>query len=279
MKLLQTIFCFAYFVLPAIAQENTNDAIIRCYYRFTQKKKIVDKEIILQDTLTLDIGSQMSRYYDERKIQRDSIFSGILSNLDASRIKSISILKDQEEGSFQNMLGDTYQNDTYDGISEQIFKNRKTGNITMLNYISTEHYKGTDPGGVLDWSIMPDTAVFLNYPCQKATLRFRGRNYEAWFTPQISINDGPWKFFGLPGLILKVKDIDGQFDFECIDLEHLNTAYNIEIPEYKYYECNRKEYNKVMSKKSSGNIININGGDITMISLKADSSIQPIELE
>ena len=89
----------------------------------------------------------------------------------------------------------------------------------------------------------------------------------------------PWKFFGLPGLILKVKDTENQFDFECIGLEYIDTPYAIKIPEYKYFECNRKDYNKAISKKSGGQSININGGNITIASFNASSPFQPMELE
>jgi len=282
MKYLSVIICFAFFIFPASAQDDTEQATIRCYYLFSQKKDKNNKEFSFRDTLTLDIGSQMSRYYDESKTYRDSVFSSVLSDYDMSRIKSISVLKDAESDIFDNSTGDTYRNNNYDGISEQIYKDRKNGTIIMLNTaggISPEWYKGTDQVGALDWAITSDTAVFFNYPCQKADLHFRGRDYEVWFTPQIPINDGPWKFFGLPGLILKVKESQGQFDFECIGLEYLNMPYTIKIPEYKYFECNRKEYGKVMNKKSGGQMININSGNVTIASFKADSSLQPIELE
>ena len=282
MKFLLVIFIFAFFVFPAVAQDNAEQATIRCYYLFSQKKDKNDKEFSFRDTMTLDIGAQMSRYYDESKTYRDSAFHSVFSNLDVNRIKSISIIKDAESNLFDNSLGDTYRNNTYDGISEQIYKNRKTGMIIMLNTpggISSEWYKGTDPVGALNWTISSDTAAVFNYPCQKANLRFRGRNYEAWFTSQIPINDGPWKFFGLPGLILKVKESQEQFDFECIGLEYLDTPYLIKIPGYKYFEANRKDYNKVMNRKSGGQMININDGNITVASFNGDSTFQPIELE
>ena len=282
MRPLFTLFAFAFFVLPVLAQEDADQATIRCYYLFSQKKNKSDKDFFFRDTLTLDIGSQMSRYYDERKIKEDSIFGSILFDFGVDKIKSISILKNAEPDLFDRSLGDTYVNNTYNGTSEQIYKNRKNGNIILLNTagaISNERYKGVDPVGTLNWTIEPDTAVFFNYSCQKASLRFRGRNYEAWFTPQIPINDGPWKFFGLPGLILKVKDTDEQFDFECIGLEYLNTPYSIKIPDYKYFECNRKDYVKVMNKKSDRQMININGGNVTIASFNAGPAFQPIELE
>ena len=281
MKTLFVIISFAFFVLPAVAQEDTDQAAIRCYYLFSQKKDKNDKDFFFRDTLTLDIGSQISRYYDERKLQRDSAFRSVFSNLDVNRITSISVLKNAEPDVLDRFLGDTYRSNTFDGISEQIFKDRKKSEITMLNTVEilSDRYKSIDPIGKLNWTIEPDTAVFFDYPCQKASLRFRGRNYEAWFAPQIPINDGPWKFFGLPGLILKVKDTDGQFDFECIGLEYLNPPYTIKIPEYKYFECNRKDYNKVMSRKSGGQFININGGNITIASSNTGPTFQAMELE
>ena len=278
MKHLLIIISVAFFVLPAIAQDNTDQATIRCYYLFSQKKKTGD--ITVKDTMTLDIGSQISRYYDVSRLQRDSIFHSILPNLDASRIKSVSILKDREPDFSANSLGDSYRNNAYHGISEQIYKNRKDGKITMFDIVGLgDRYKGNDPVGVLNWAISSDTTSFLDYICQKATLKFRGRNYEAWFSPQIPVNDGPWKFFGLPGLILKVKDTEDQFDFECIGLENLNTPYIIEMPKGTFFDCNLKDYKKAMNKKEGGYNININSGNIIIAGFKVDTSFQQIELE
>ena len=278
MKHFLTIIGFVFFVLPVIAQEGTDQATVRCYYHFLQKEKAGDKEIAFRDTLTLDIGSQMSRYYDERKQQRDADFSAIFANYNPSTIKSVTVLHNVKPDLFDQSLGDTYKNNAYDGVSEQIYKNRKNGNIIMLNTVGFEKYKGTDPVGTLNWTIESDTAVFLDYPCQKASLQFRGRNYEAWFAPQIPINDGPWKFFGLPGLILKVRDTNGLFDIECIGLENLDTPYAIEILEHKYFECNRKDYNKVMNKRNDV-MINNNAGNIVIAKSIPTSSFQAMELE
>ena len=280
MKYLLLIIGIAFFALPAVAQENTDVATIRCYYHFSQKKKT--DNIVVQDTMTLDIGSNMSRYYDGSRIFRDSIFGSILTGLDPNKIKSVSVIKDREPDFLDNMLGDTYHSNAYHGVSEQIFKNRKAGNITLFNQGNnslSERYKGNDPVGALDWTISSDTASFLDYQCQKATLKFRGRNYEAWFAPQIPVNDGPWKFFGLPGLILKVKDTENQFDFECIGLENLNTLCTIKMPEGTYFECNLKDYNKMMKNKASGHAININSGSIVIANFKAETSFQQLELD
>ena len=61
--------------------------------------------------------------------------------------------------------------------------------------------------------------TFCGYLCQKATCHFSGREFTAWFTQKIPVRNGPWKFGGLPGAILKVSDKDNLYDFECVKIE------------------------------------------------------------
>lgn len=75
----------------------------------------------------------------------------------------------------------------------------------------------------LKWEILNDTLSILGFKTQKAKLNFRGRDYFAWFSTEIKIADGPYKFHGLPGLILKIESTDGKFTFEAYSLK-LNIA-------------------------------------------------------
>jgi GLPGLI family protein len=93
-----------------------------------------------------------------------------------------------------------------------------------------------------EWELHEDTLTIAGYLCQKATCRFRGRDYIAWFTVDIPINNGPWKFGGLPGLILKVYDNDKLYTFECVAVEHHEKKY----PVKKY---NTENYAKMDRKK------------------------------
>lgn len=74
----------------------------------------------------------------------------------------------------------------------------------------------------LDWVLREEFKNISGYYCQKATVLFRGRNYDAWFTTEIPLPYGPWKLGGLPGLILEVYDDRKEISF---------TAENITIPD------------------------------------------------
>jgi GLPGLI family protein len=68
-------------------------------------------------------------------------------------------------------------------------------------------------------SLIGGDSIILGHRCQRATCHWRGRNYIAWFAPDIPIRRGPWKFGGLPGLIMKIYDVDNLYVFEAVAIE------------------------------------------------------------
>lgn len=60
----------------------------------------------------------------------------------------------------------------------------------------------------IKWEIQAEQKKILAYQCQKATGKFRGRDYVVFFTSELPIQNGPFKFDGLPGLILEVISVD-----------------------------------------------------------------------
>lgn len=89
----------------------------------------------------------------------------------------------------------------------------------------------------LEWNFSDEyTDSIMGYDCRKATVQFAGRSYTAWFTPEIPLPFGPYKFGGLPGLILKLEDAEQQFVWEAVGFERDNTP----IMEYTYQDGNDK---------------------------------------
>lgn len=92
----------------------------------------------------------------------------------------------------------------------EVFVDRKSNKIlTSERYFKdgSEHPCITfEPTGEFDWQITEETKTIGSFKATKATTSFRGRNYTAWFTTEVPVNVGPWKFHGLPGLILEIYD-------------------------------------------------------------------------
>ncbi|WP_081963874.1 GLPGLI family protein [Porphyromonas cangingivalis] len=58
----------------------------------------------------------------------------------------------------------------------------------------------------LKWQLVPGDSVVSGYKCKKATTTYRGRSYVAWYTEEIPLPYGPYKFNGLPGLVMRIRD-------------------------------------------------------------------------
>lgn len=76
----------------------------------------------------------------------------------------------------------------------------------------------------LNWDFGQNTVTHIisNFICEKAVVSVGGREWAAWFTPEIPIFDGPYKFKGLPGLILKVSDAQSYWQFDLVSITHVD---------------------------------------------------------
>jgi len=84
---------------------------------------------------------------------------------------------------------------------------------------SKNHCIVTDTFGTIAWTLHPEHKRFGQYDCRRATGKYRGRDYEAWYTLDIPIPTGPFKLGGLPGLILEARTLDGIVKFQFSSLE------------------------------------------------------------
>ncbi len=121
-----------------------------------------------------------------------------------------------------------------------VIKNSADSMITVYGMIIDEHVYYTEPFDELSWTIGDSTKNVLGYECIIAETDYHGRHWTAWFTPEIPIQDGPWKFRGLPGLILEAY-YDNGLGYFADGVEH--SAKNITgiYGADKYEKSNRKD--------------------------------------
>lgn len=177
------------------------------------------KNVILTNQLTLSLGNIYTK-------QMSSLYYGI-DNLQRKAPK----------GSSFNVEGR--------GLAATIiYKNKKT-NQMEVNVKLTDHntYRYIESIPKQVWEILNQRKQILGYSCQAATTTYLGRTYTAWFAPTIPIHEGPWKFSGLPGLILEVSDSRGHYVFKCIGLERPKQQEFIEKYKIKFVGTNRKKLN------------------------------------
>ncbi len=93
------------------------------------------------------------------------------------------------------------------------FKDIKTKEMLSRENIWTKYFIVKDTLRDMQWKITDEAKKIGNFNCQKALCTFRGRDYEAWFTTEIPISTGPWKFWGLPGLIVEAYDVNREYKF------------------------------------------------------------------
>lgn len=114
-----------------------------------------------------------------------------------------------------------------------------TNKIEMIKDINRKSFLVTDELNYT-WKITTETKKIKDYTCYKATTTFRGNNFEAWFTPDIPINAGPWKWYGLPGLIVEATDTDKSEVYLLEKVEKLTEE--IPFPSKNLSRINLKQY-------------------------------------
>jgi GLPGLI family protein len=111
------------------------------------------------------------------------------------------------------------------------FKNHKD----KFCYIRTHHFYGRhffvkDSLHNMVWKLTEDKKEILGMLCKSARTQFRGRSYTVYYTEEIPVSDGPWKFGGLPGLILEFTSDDMVYGFKAVEIDK-NTKIRPSIPD------------------------------------------------
>lgn len=95
----------------------------------------------------------------------------------------------------------------------------KEKEILFYDIILKNHFLIKDIYNEFNWNILNETKTIQGYECIKASTKYRGREWIAWFTPQISLPFGPWKLHGLPGLILEANDAKNEITYKAVKIQ------------------------------------------------------------
>ena len=128
-----------------------------------------------------------------------------------------------------------------------VVKSAADSTITVYDVIGTdEPVYYTEPYSEMVWEIGDSTKTILGYECIKADTDYHGRHWTAWFTPEIPIQDGPWKFHGLPGLILEARTGEGRYGYVADGIERSDKIINSIYGADTYEKRDRKAILRAM---------------------------------
>lgn len=173
----------------------------------------------------LDTDGRKSFFYAENAMKRDSLME---------RMRATGTFDRNQMQNLRSNLQFTIEKD----LSNQslVYKSR----IGRDNYSYSET-------PVFQWKILPETVKIGDYQTQKAETTFGGRTWYAWFTSEIPLQDGPYKFSGLPGLIVKAQDSKGDYSFDLMQTKKINDLYQplnrgqiINLSKSKYRDLEKK---------------------------------------
>ncbi|MDE7438473.1 MAG: GLPGLI family protein [Muribaculaceae bacterium] len=173
-----------------------------------------DTNYFKEETM-LRIGKSMSRYCSVPKFNRDSLMfcAPDLFWL----MEKASFEKDPKEHDRTSLE----RSGRYDSF---IYKNYPEGKVTETAYFEMQDWSYEEDWEKPEWIITDETKEIIGYQCFKATTNYRGRLWTAWFTPEIPIQDVPWKLCGLPGLVLEAVDNHNEYHFIANGLKQTGLA-------------------------------------------------------
>ncbi|BEV03603.1 GLPGLI family protein [Chryseobacterium gambrini] len=252
------------FTLPAekYSAENYDKSIQNVYYQlsFVSDPRTNNKKEVI---CVLQLGEKFSKFGELNAIKLDSL---------------------TEKFSHQQNIGAKEMNlmSPVNTRWKPILLRDISKNIVTIQDKAKESFQYSENQPTINWKLEKETKQILGYTCNKATTEFRGRKFTAWYTKDIPINNGPYIYNGLPGLIMELEDKKEHYHFTAIALD--KKPINIYLRnEDKIFKISREKYREVQKAYHDNPNFYLgdsydSGGNVIKEKAKA-KPYNPIELE
>lgn len=183
-----SLFLFIFFFSLSTAQTN------RFFYEVKFKEDSTQTEH-QKVFMVLDVNPNETKYYDNTFLEKDSINKANHSQLT--------------------------------NWTSQIPVTRKKNSNKNINHTFIDNQLYSYPTeDLIQWKLSDKTKKYLHFDLQQANANFGGRKWTAWFTKEIPLSEGPYKFTGLPGLIVLLEDDRNQYSFALVKSKKLEKTYD-----------------------------------------------------
>ncbi|MEG1617320.1 MAG: GLPGLI family protein [Bacteroidales bacterium] len=187
-----------------IYKDILDNAKYRVYYTYRYLPEAISADNQVETLTLLQIGDQYNRFMDYNRFRSDSVNDVSVKNNLALAEYMPSLMNLGKVIKFKSNI---------------VINKSKNEIITQQNIILTERYQFKEESPLIKWTITNSDTILLGYNCRKATAVYKGRSYIAWYSEEIAMPYGPYKFNGLPGLIFYIHDTENNHSFILCGLE------------------------------------------------------------
>lgn len=237
-KIILMLFCLTPVALHAQRHLLLEPAQLECQYAIREQWDTLSRNQWREDPGVLRVGKKYSEFLNWKGVYRDSLQCTPNGQNEWGRMM-VQAIRSRQYNSMP--LPRT-------SFTQYFYKNYPAGKLTITDYIGMTYYQYEDKYKPQNWQLLDSTKTVLGYHCQKAECDFAGRHYIAWFTQEIPVSEGPWKFNGLPGLILDVYDSRQIYRFTATGIKTHDLS-----PVYFYQYRKTKKINIRNFKKGKRN--------------------------
>ena len=147
-------------------------------------------------------------------------------------------------------------------FASSVYRDLSTGNLIncgLIPEIRNTMFRYDETLPEMNWELTGESEEVAGYVCQKAVTKYAGRVWAVWFSPEVPVDCGLWKFNGLPGLIMKAADSKEEYVFTLTSMEQKQEN----ITRYPQREkiVSRKEYRKAEKNSHDDPILVSKGAD------------------
>ncbi|WP_312398256.1 GLPGLI family protein [Chryseobacterium sp.] len=201
-------FFFALLLVTAVYGQTT-----RFVYETSVNPDSINLVSLKSEKTFLDVKENRSLFISENKLIKDSLFASFKPEEKENKKEKKELSKQGAKKDLEQSFFDYYI--TKNIADQKVYYHEKVFNKQI-------YYQEDRP---IKWEVTNDIQKHNGYQSQKATANFGGRIWTAWFTKDIPISDGPYKFSGLPGLIVKLEDDKGDYKFDLIKKIMIKNAF------------------------------------------------------
>ena len=198
----QLIISTLLIAIAVSASAQTDTAQVLVHYKFIHVRDTTNRDHPYTENMALYVGKTSSAYRS---------YDNVLEQAEFKKQMQIALANSPD--------GHVQLNRNRRGSGAEYYELPNGKKLARKEPLVMETYLVEDAMPAIDWKISSDTATYGGLHCQKATAHFKGRDYIAWFCPDMPLHVGPWKLNGLPGVIVEAYDAkkDVQFMFDGVE--------------------------------------------------------------